>query len=298
MIMKLFPFRRIPGSLLLPVLFLSCSVVPPSYTPASRSYVDSQSLRTYGILDTKIKDLKKLESQLDSLIDRTEQNNRFIAQLRVQNSSLSEEFSRQIVSKDTEIQKLNLQISSLQNVVGYYEGIMDSLLTLNSRQSNIYNQLLSVEDSDGSKPESIQKRQLLVVQKNLDSLQLSYSNLAKTTKNLYEDLSIVESSIMDIIQYSFEKSSQQIRDKQVFLSDRYNEINTQFTGFQTEIARHDSLLSVVSNSLERNNQALTRTVSRLDSLQAAQNSMMEQMKLLQRSGQYENKADSTRKDLK
>lgn len=212
---------------LLSFLFFKCGSIPPAFSPATRDYVDGQSLKTYSILDKKIKELEVLENQLNELIEQTQQNNYFINQLRAQNSDMSQEFEKQIGFKDNEIQKLTIQVNSLQKVLTNYDGIMDSLLFLNSKQSNIYNQLLSVEDSSDNKPLSIEKRQMLLVQKNLDSLRLNYSSLAKTTKNLYEDLGIVESSIMDIIQFSFQKSSKQIRDKHNYLLTRYNEMEAQ-----------------------------------------------------------------------
>jgi len=257
----------LPGLLL---MLQSCAYLPKSVAPASQDYVDGQSMRTYALLDRKIKELKELEKSLDSLVERTERNNYFISQLRADNITLSEEFSRQIVSKDNEIHKLNLQIGSLQNVLTHYEGIMDSLMNLNSRQSSIYNQLLAVEAEAGGDPVSIEKRQLLLVQKNLDSLQQSYGKLAKTTKNLYEDLSIVESSIMDIIQFSFQKSSQQIREKNDYLMQHFTEMEQTVQKMQELLDGHDLLIGTQARTIESQQAEIGELLKKVEKITVAQ----------------------------
>lgn len=244
--------------------------VPENVSPASLRYVDNQSLILMSQLESEMARRKTLESkmtEMDSLIQR---NNEIIASLQKDNAVLSFQFAKGISDKDNEISKLQMQIGNLNQLLGSYDGIMDSLLELNARQSKVYQKLYAIDQStNDSTAQNFKDKQVFFLQSNLDSLKNSYSNLAIQQRNLYEDLTIVESSIMDIIQFSFNKAARQINDKNNLLAAQFNDLSKS----------QDSLKIILKNIDKKKDTSAARDmVKELDALKKQMNEIQVTLK--------------------
>jgi hypothetical protein len=217
--------KKLTIILLIGILSVGCSgpgLVPNAIRPASFKYVDHQITELFHQLEKERQQSREQIQMLDSLLIL---NRQALGRLQRENMELSSQLSSSISDKDNEINKLQLQIGNLNKLLGNYDMIMDSLLQLSNQQTKVYDKLYAIDKTgDDSTAQTFKEKQLLFVQNNLDSLKQSYSKLMNQQRNLYQDLSIVESSIMDIIQFSFNKSAQQINDKYSLLETKYNDL--------------------------------------------------------------------------
>ncbi|HDR05500.1 MAG TPA: hypothetical protein ENN84_09715 [Candidatus Marinimicrobia bacterium] len=223
------------------ILSFGCSspgLIPVTIRPASFKYVDQQITELFHQLEKERQQSREQIQMLDSLLIL---NRQALAKVQQENLELSSQLSSSINDKDNEINKLQMQIANLNKLLGNYDMIMDSLLQLSNQQTKVYEKLYAIDQTgDDSTAQSFKEKQLLFVQNNLDSLKHSYSKLVNQQRNLYQDLSIVESSIMDIMQFSFNKAAQQINDKYTLLESQYLELKAVQDSMNSQKAQTDA----------------------------------------------------------
>ena len=221
---------------------LSWSFLPENRQLATQADLNEKTLSLFARISSQNQQIIALNKQLDSLYTNLDSTALFLKE------------------KDIEIDQLKAEIRSLkresddrfrylQDIIIFQNITIDSLFAHILEQQEFQLFLTDVRDLPNDEQSSVfVQKQMGLLKTNMDSLNQKVRTVVQHQHFLREDLSIVESSIMDIIKFSsdkhvreIERRHQKVMDEQEVLSARQDSI----------IAAYDTLMFQIKNMADQ-----------------------------------------------
>ena len=221
---------------------LSWSFLPENRQLATQADLNEKTLSLFARISSQNQQIIALNKQLDSLYTNLDSTALFLKE------------------KDIEIDQLKAEIRSLkresddrfrylQDIIIFQNITIDSLFAHILEQQEFQLFLTDVRDLPNDEQSSVYvQKQMGLLKTNMDSLNQKVRTVVQHQHFLREDLSIVESSIMDIIKFSsdkhvreIERRHQKVMDEQEVLSARQDSI----------IAAYDTLMFQIKNMADQ-----------------------------------------------
>ncbi|MDD5582326.1 MAG: hypothetical protein PHS99_03820 [Candidatus Marinimicrobia bacterium] len=245
--------------------------------------LNKKNISLYASLSEKNQEIKKLESKVDSL------------------ESVLDTTQRILYIKDLEIDELrseirlmkqedSAQLRYLQDMMIQQSIVVDSLFSEFVEQQDFKLFLTDLRDLPEDEQSALfLQKQMGTLKANVDSLRHQLRTVVQQQNFLREDLTIVESSIMDIIKFSSDKYLQEIEKRheyvmkaQEMLAHRQDSLLTVYNGLIKDLTEFAFLLEedreIFQDSVDV---ALNMYSQRLDSLQNSLLKCMENQTLYQ-----------------
>ncbi len=211
----------------------SWSFLPENRQVATQADINEKTLSLYAHISEQNQLMNALFARLDSLTGNLDSTTRVLNEKDIEIDQLKAEIR-------TLNRENNDRFRYLQDIIIFQNITIDSLFAHILEQQEFQLFLTDIRDlPDNEQSSVLVQKQMGLLKENMDSLNQKVRTVVQHQHFLREDLSIVESSIMDIIKFSsdkhvreIERRHQKVMDKQEILSGRQDSI----------IAAYDSLI--------------------------------------------------------
>ena len=255
----------------------SWSFLPENRQLATQADLNEKTLSLFAQISSQNQQIIALNKQLDSLYTNLDSTALFLKE------------------KDIEIDQLKAEIRSLkresddrfrylQDIIIFQNITIDSLFAHILEQQEFQLFLTDVRDLPNDEQSSVfVQKQMGLLKANMDSLNQKVRTVVQHQHFLREDLSIVESSIMDIIKFSSDKHVREIErrhhkvmDEQEVLSARQDSI---IAAYDTLMLQIKDIADQLNNKNELIMDSLNVTIlnlsDRLNSFQAQMHELIQ-----------------------
>jgi hypothetical protein len=247
----------------------SWSFLPENRQVATQADINEKTLSLYAHISAQNQLMNALFASLDSLTGNLDSTTRVLKEKDIEIDQLKAEIR-------TLNRENNDRFRYLQDIIIYQNITIDSLFAHILEQQEFQLFLTDIRDLPDSEQSSVLvQKQMGLLKENMDSLNQKVRTVVQHQHFLREDLSIVESSIMDIIKFSsdkhvreIERRHQKVMDKQEILSGRQDSIIAAYDSLMLQIKdvadQFDSKNELIMDSL---NVTITGLTDRLNTIQ-------------------------------
>jgi len=220
----------------------SWSFLPEKRQLATQADINEKTLSLYAQVSTQNQLIINLYEHLDSLNKNLDSTELFLKEKDIEIDQLKAEI--RALKREN-----NDRFRYLQEIIIFQGITIDSLFAHIMEQQEFQLFLTDIRDLSNDEQSSVFiQKQIGLLKSNMDSLNQKVRTVVQHQHFLREDLSIVESSIMDIIKFSsdkhvreIERRHQKVMDKQELLATRQDSI----------IAAYDTLMIQIKDMADQ-----------------------------------------------
>lgn len=247
----------------------SWSFLPENRQVATQADINEKTLSLYAHISEQNQLMNALFARLDSLTGNLDSTTRVLNEKDIEIDQLKAEIR-------TLNRENNDRFRYLQDIIIFQNITIDSLFAHILEQQEFQLFLTDIRDlPDNEQSSVLVQKQMGLLKENMDSLNQKVRTVVQHQHFLREDLSIVESSIMDIIKFSsdkhvreIERRHQKVMDKQEILSGRQDSIIAAYDSLMLQIKdvadQFDSKNELIMDSL---NVTIAGLTDRLNTIQ-------------------------------